>query len=504
MATHDYVIANGTGAAVRTDLNSALQAILTNNSGNSAPGTTAAGMLWWDSDGNQLYIRNTADDAWVAVTISGTNHLLPNGTVAAPSLAFSNDTNTGITNNGALNNFYISVDGTSRLALSGSAMNVNIAGSVGTAALSWESDWDTGFIHPAVNSVALTTAGAERMRIDSAGNVGIGTSSPVTYDDGFQVFAAGNGNNFATVQGRTDGPAGEANGVSIGASYGTKPINYGRIRFAAQGSAGQKGLMAFHTKLLEDDTSAPLERMRIQADGKIGIGTAAPDSLVEISSTAATSAKVSTSAAASYAELVFEDANAGYGFQVRSDDAQSTGTGSMLINDRDTGTFPMVIKEGNATGTLELSGSAVKSAGAITGAAAKMYGSLTSSAVGDANVTYNSFAQPNANYQWVLPEAGTYLLISSWRVRIWDVGGMILSRLYNNTDSAIVANSVRMNEEIRDDAYQHNVQISHQWILTVDSGDTIHHQAKTDNDSTATSIQSDANGYNSHIWYRIG
>jgi hypothetical protein len=84
----------------------------------------------------------------------------------------------------------------------------------------------------------------------------------------------GTGNNFATIQGRTDGPSGEANGVSYGASYGTKPINYAKIRYAAQGSAGQIGLLAFHTKLLEDDTSQPLERMRITSAGKVGIGTA--------------------------------------------------------------------------------------------------------------------------------------------------------------------------------------------------------------------------------------
>ena len=67
MANHDYVIANGTGSAVRADLNLALQAVLTTNSGNSAPSTVAAGQLWWDSDGNTLYIRNTANDAWIPI-----------------------------------------------------------------------------------------------------------------------------------------------------------------------------------------------------------------------------------------------------------------------------------------------------------------------------------------------------------------------------------------------------------------------------------------------------
>ena len=41
MATHDYVIDNSTGANVRADINSVLQAILTNNSSSSAPVATA-------------------------------------------------------------------------------------------------------------------------------------------------------------------------------------------------------------------------------------------------------------------------------------------------------------------------------------------------------------------------------------------------------------------------------------------------------------------------------
>ena len=32
MATHDYVVANGSGSAVRSDLNNALAAIVSNNS----------------------------------------------------------------------------------------------------------------------------------------------------------------------------------------------------------------------------------------------------------------------------------------------------------------------------------------------------------------------------------------------------------------------------------------------------------------------------------------
>ncbi len=65
MAQHDYVIANGTGAAVRSDINGALGAIVTNNSGATEPSTTYAFQLWADTTTGLLKIRNAANSAWV-------------------------------------------------------------------------------------------------------------------------------------------------------------------------------------------------------------------------------------------------------------------------------------------------------------------------------------------------------------------------------------------------------------------------------------------------------
>jgi len=51
---------------------------------------------------------------------------------------------------------------------------VNFGAFAGTAPVA-------GFYLPSTNNLAFTTASTERMRIDSSGNVGIGTSSPTTY-----------------------------------------------------------------------------------------------------------------------------------------------------------------------------------------------------------------------------------------------------------------------------------------------------------------------------------
>lgn len=65
MAQHDYNIANAGGAAVRSDINDALQAIITANSGATEPTVTRPYMLWNDTTAGALKIRNAADTAWV-------------------------------------------------------------------------------------------------------------------------------------------------------------------------------------------------------------------------------------------------------------------------------------------------------------------------------------------------------------------------------------------------------------------------------------------------------
>jgi hypothetical protein len=67
MAQHDYVIDNASGASVRSDLNNALSAAVTINSGASAPSTTYADMLWVDTTNGLIKRRNSTNAAWVPI-----------------------------------------------------------------------------------------------------------------------------------------------------------------------------------------------------------------------------------------------------------------------------------------------------------------------------------------------------------------------------------------------------------------------------------------------------
>lgn len=65
MSQNDYDVANQNGAAFRADVNNALQASQTQNSGSSAPSTTYAYQLWADTASGLLKQRNGANSDWL-------------------------------------------------------------------------------------------------------------------------------------------------------------------------------------------------------------------------------------------------------------------------------------------------------------------------------------------------------------------------------------------------------------------------------------------------------
>ena len=123
MATHDYVIDNGTGAAVRTDLNNALAAIVSNNSSSSEPSTKYAYQWWADTTTGILKIRNSSNNGWVELLQLDGTLTLEDGSASTPGLAFRDDLNTGIFSSGA-DNFDIATGGSVRANVSSTGLNV--------------------------------------------------------------------------------------------------------------------------------------------------------------------------------------------------------------------------------------------------------------------------------------------------------------------------------------------------------------------------------------------
>jgi len=67
MSQNDYVISNDTAANVRADLNLALAALASQSSGATAPATTYANMIWYDTATDTLKMRSESDDAWITL-----------------------------------------------------------------------------------------------------------------------------------------------------------------------------------------------------------------------------------------------------------------------------------------------------------------------------------------------------------------------------------------------------------------------------------------------------
>ena len=97
MSQHDLDIANQGFPATRADINNALQALGSSNSGATAPSTTYANQLWYDTANNIIKIRNEDNDAWISLfTLDQTNDnieaLTVNGTITADALTVDTST----------------------------------------------------------------------------------------------------------------------------------------------------------------------------------------------------------------------------------------------------------------------------------------------------------------------------------------------------------------------------------------------------------------------------
>ena len=92
------------------------------------------------------------------------------------------------------------------ITINGTTGIAGVDGSAGTPSLQG-TDTNTGMFFPAADTIAFAEGGTEVMRIDSSGNVGIGTSSPAQKLDVSGLIRSNNGGsaNFALFDGTTTG-----------------------------------------------------------------------------------------------------------------------------------------------------------------------------------------------------------------------------------------------------------------------------------------------------------
>jgi hypothetical protein len=236
MATHDYVIANGTGSAVRADLNNALAAIVSNNSSSSEPSTKYAYQWWADTTTGQLKLRNAANNGWVTIFELDGTMLMEDGTVSAPGLAFASDLNTGFFSGGA-DKLNFATGGIERLEIGSSEVVFN------------DPSNDVDF--------RVESNGQTHMLFVDGGNdaVGIGTGSPSSYAAAARDLVIKNTTNA---------------GITIRSGSSSD----GSIYFNDTDDANQRGIIRFNhqTDALAFHTPAG-EAMRIDSSGRLLVGT---------------------------------------------------------------------------------------------------------------------------------------------------------------------------------------------------------------------------------------
>jgi hypothetical protein len=234
----------------------------------------------------------------VFTTLSGatatfTSGIIASGTAAAPSLAILGDPDTGVFSPGA-NQLAVATNGVGRLFVDASG-NVGVgtsstidlltiggvasprvgiqsstAGGDGGIEFGDPGDDNVGFIvyDHSVDALRFGVNASERLRITSAGLVGIGTTSPA---QALQV--AGNIQIQANGYVNAGSSGGEislfAGGTLVGSNRG------GQIDLVGGNASSDAGAIRFRTGTGTGGT-AQSERARIDSSGRLGIGTTSP------------------------------------------------------------------------------------------------------------------------------------------------------------------------------------------------------------------------------------
>jgi hypothetical protein len=241
--------------------------------------------------GDQFLIRDI-DDAGSpnkSVTVSGITRALADGNATAPALAFAADKNTGIYRAGT-DSLAVATNGTGRLF-------IDATGNVGVGTSLPASILHVAAASPEVQIVGSTNAyfsikgasggpwtlrsistafslednGSERLRITSAGLVGIGTSSPATpLDVVGNIRAVTSATSATTVRIGNTG-----NNVFLGVESSTGGSNI-------TGSTAYAGTITSNGPIQFSASNGGSVQATLDASGRLGIGTTSPSAKLEV------------------------------------------------------------------------------------------------------------------------------------------------------------------------------------------------------------------------------
>ena len=181
--------------------------------------------------------------------------------------------------------------------------------------------------------IVIQTNTTERIRIDTSGNVGIGTSSPSTY--GKFVVAGGDGNTQFNVG---------TNGVLRIAGYSStysgallESVNTAQSGYLPIAINGSYAVVA----------TGNTERMRIDSSGNVGIGTSSPASKLDIPDIAANGLRLSGSGDHALGFVGYTGNAATQIFSIRND-----GISNLYINTQNSVPLNFGVSTGTSFGSL--------------------------------------------------------------------------------------------------------------------------------------------------------